>query len=411
MIEASKYRDKFFVLDGKEFRFKTREEFEISEKVKLPESKKWIDIEKISDLVMLYPLKKASDEEQKKGQRYLELDKREAFADFLAGLLKLDPNERWSPEQADMHPFIQNTALIGHFVPPEKQIKERSIPTGALRQGSCPSLLESIRGSSGSSSSSTAEICYRPQVNALPDDFFKGFVHGKLADFTSNQRKPPQQPAQMVVPPNPFMNMPLPPLGMMYNEYMNPEPYGPESFMMPFPMQMMWRPPPDIRGPRHANMRPHSYGHASQYKDYTSKHKQELPRPQSPKIDDEKQQITSSARKKMLKHQKKQNKLATPRDESKPRSSSFNQEPEIKPRVGKHNKASSGESAYKESRRKHSSPTTESRFLPPGPIEPDFIPPLTLSTPRQKTTHAGAKNEGGFLDKIAKEARNNSKYP
>lgn len=325
--------------------------------------------------------------------------------------MKLDPNERWSPEQADMHPFIQNATLNEMFIPPAKHNKERSIPTGALRQGSCPSLLESIRGSSGSSTSSTADICYRPQVHALPDDFFKGFVHGKLADFTQTQKKPIQQPAQMIVPANPFMNMPLPPIGMEYNEWMMPEQFNSEMFMVPFTMQMMWRPPPDIRGPRHANMRPHSYGHTGQYKEYQSKHKHELPRPQSPKIDDEKQQITSSARKKMLKRNKKKNKLPNPQDDSKPRSSSFNQEPECKPRVGKHNKTSSGEPACKEPKRKHSSPTSESRFLPPGPIEPSYIPPLTLSTPRQKTSHAGAKNEGGFLDKIAKEARNSSKYP
>lgn len=69
MIEASKYRDKFFVLDSKEFRFKTRQEYELTEKLKLPDSKRWIDIEKVSDLVMLYPLKKSSEEEQKKGNR------------------------------------------------------------------------------------------------------------------------------------------------------------------------------------------------------------------------------------------------------------------------------------------------------------------------------------------------------
>jgi dual specificity protein kinase YAK1 len=43
---------------------------------------------------------------------------RTAFIDFAQGLLNLNPLERWTPNQAKLHPFITQTKFTGPFVPP-----------------------------------------------------------------------------------------------------------------------------------------------------------------------------------------------------------------------------------------------------------------------------------------------------
>src|ERR1700760_2682504 len=43
---------------------------------------------------------------------------RTAFIDFAQGLLNLNPLERWTPNQAKLHPFITQQKYTGPFVPP-----------------------------------------------------------------------------------------------------------------------------------------------------------------------------------------------------------------------------------------------------------------------------------------------------
>lgn len=89
------------------------------------------------------------------------------------------------------------------------------------------------------------DVCFRPLVGELKDDFFTGFAHGKLIQM-------PKPPVQNTPAPenwqNPFMNYP-----------------------MSFQPNLNSRPLPDIVGPRY--QRPHSY-----------EEHQGIPRPFSPKI-------------------------------------------------------------------------------------------------------------------------------
>ena len=48
----------------------------------------------------------------------LELNNRVAFIDFVRGLLNINPLERWSPQQAKLHPFITQQKFTQPFVPP-----------------------------------------------------------------------------------------------------------------------------------------------------------------------------------------------------------------------------------------------------------------------------------------------------
>jgi dual specificity protein kinase YAK1 len=54
------------------------------------------------------------------------MNNRVAFIDFVRGLLNINPLERWSPQQAKLHPFITQQKYTGPFVPP-MNLKSSSI--------------------------------------------------------------------------------------------------------------------------------------------------------------------------------------------------------------------------------------------------------------------------------------------
>ena len=45
-----------------------------------------------------------------------------AFIDFVQGLLNLDPEQRWTPQQARLHPFVLGEPLLAPFVPPPRHL-------------------------------------------------------------------------------------------------------------------------------------------------------------------------------------------------------------------------------------------------------------------------------------------------
>lgn len=186
-----------------------------------------------------------------------DIESRQPFIKFLKGLLKIDPAERWTASQAILHPFIQGKPLQ-EFIPiPSNSYlevqKNRPVPTGSLR-GSCPSLLQQIRGSQDLTLRAH-DVCFRPLVEELQDDFFTGFVHGKLV-----QVQPPPMPNPSTQWNNPFMNIPI---SFPHNFQHKPH---------------IAKPLPNIVGPRYD--RPHSYGTGEEYS--------HLPRPISPMIEENK---------------------------------------------------------------------------------------------------------------------------
>lgn len=66
----------------------------------------------------------------------VELNNRVAFIDFVRGLLQINPLERWSPQQAKLHPFITQQKFTGPFVPPSnlKYANLNKTPAPGLQQ-------------------------------------------------------------------------------------------------------------------------------------------------------------------------------------------------------------------------------------------------------------------------------------
>lgn len=119
MIERSKNRDIYFRRlaapseeGGSLFAFKTREEFEAEQERKLPPLKTY---HQISSLDNIADARKRRKHEPAGGPA--EQQKLSCFIDFLKGLLRMDPETRWTPKQARRHPFITSEEYTGPFDP------------------------------------------------------------------------------------------------------------------------------------------------------------------------------------------------------------------------------------------------------------------------------------------------------
>ncbi|KAI8592346.1 hypothetical protein BDZ88DRAFT_458596 [Geranomyces variabilis] len=77
-------------------------------------SKRYFSGNTLSEVIGSYPMGKkgASAEDLAKENR-----NRTCFIDFLHGLLKLNPFERWTPQQAIMHPFMTGEAYTSPYIP------------------------------------------------------------------------------------------------------------------------------------------------------------------------------------------------------------------------------------------------------------------------------------------------------
>mmetsp|Transcript_23393 Transcript_23393/g.61444 ORF Transcript_23393/g.61444 Transcript_23393/m.61444 type:complete len:1064 (-) Transcript_23393:298-3489(-) len=111
----------------KGYRLKTQEEYERDEHKKDPTPKKYFDFKSLEQLIQLVPFKQNLD----RRARMEEQERRRCFLQFLQGLLKLDPEDRWTPTQARNHPFILMMPHDPQFQPvpdpsPEEPQRPRS---------------------------------------------------------------------------------------------------------------------------------------------------------------------------------------------------------------------------------------------------------------------------------------------
>jgi dual specificity protein kinase YAK1 len=94
-------------------RLKTAEEFVESTGQKAPQGKQYFQHKALANIIHAYPFRQGLNELEIRQ----ESARRESFTDFLLGLLTVDPVSRWTPRQAQMHPFIIGSTYTGPFQP------------------------------------------------------------------------------------------------------------------------------------------------------------------------------------------------------------------------------------------------------------------------------------------------------
>jgi dual specificity protein kinase YAK1 len=137
MIEMGKQAGEFFEKRQDEYgrrtyQLKSMEQYSREHGTKEQPSKKYFQASTLPEIIKSYPMPRknmkqseidrgTSEPTQLGGTRtncVVEMNNRVAFIDFVRGLLTINPLERWSPQQAKLHPFITQQKYTGQFVPP-----------------------------------------------------------------------------------------------------------------------------------------------------------------------------------------------------------------------------------------------------------------------------------------------------
>jgi serine/threonine protein kinase len=149
LIERSRNRGRFFTvrrdyvagLGGKKYQLKSVEQYEMETGERVV-WKRYFQQRKLRDIIMSYPLWRTNPPSQR------EVDLRESFVDFLHGLLRVDPDERWTPLEALQHPFIKSEPLPNHEPwEPRGRLEQRKLLLGH-RLSSSTSLTQGTLSSS-----------------------------------------------------------------------------------------------------------------------------------------------------------------------------------------------------------------------------------------------------------------------
>ncbi|KAK4619345.1 Dual specificity protein kinase [Fulvia fulva] len=119
MLEVGKQSGEFFEKVHDEFgrrtyRLKSMEQYSREHGTKEQPSKKYFQQTRLPDIIRAYPMPRKG---MKQNEIEREMANREAFIDFVHGLLNINPLERWTPQQARTHPFITQQKFTGPFQP------------------------------------------------------------------------------------------------------------------------------------------------------------------------------------------------------------------------------------------------------------------------------------------------------
>ncbi|KAF9920553.1 dual specificity protein kinase yak1 [Linnemannia zychae] len=168
MLEIGKTAHEFFeqvrpehskhsynVAAGKKYRLKSMEAYSREHNVIEQPSKRYFQATTLPDIINSYPM-------MKKGMTQSEIEKemtnRASFINFLQGLLNLNPIERWSPQQAKLHPFITGEPFTGNFIPPTIPKKPATAESSVRLEPTLPGRTTKNRSGSLSIPSSTSTL-------------------------------------------------------------------------------------------------------------------------------------------------------------------------------------------------------------------------------------------------------------
>lgn len=150
------------------------------------------------------------------------MNNRIAFIDFVRGLLNINPLERWSPQQAKLHPFITQQKFTGPFVPPmnlKSSSLNRSPAPGTHQQQQAEAMSKQRAQAAQASATSATQGAYA----AMPP--------GQYAQSSGHVQQPPiyganpmYQPAQAA---HGGMPGPYTPQGGQYGQMVMPPPQQP----------------------------------------------------------------------------------------------------------------------------------------------------------------------------------------
>ncbi|KAL2202060.1 kinase-like protein [Sarocladium strictum] len=229
MIEMGKQAGEFFEKNQDEFgrrtyKLKTMEQYAREHGTKEQPSKKYFQANTLPEIIKMYPMPRKN---MKQSEIDREMNNRIAFIDFVRGLLNINPLERWSPQQAKLHPFITQQKFTGPFVPPmnlKSSSLNRSPAPGTQQQQQAEALSKQRAQAAQASANSAAQGAYGAMNQYGPP------VHGQPPMYGANNAMYSPGGAHASVPSN---------YGAQGGQY----------GQMPMPQQPQQMPPAQYGGP------------------------------------------------------------------------------------------------------------------------------------------------------------------
>ena len=103
------------------WRLKTAEEYAAETNSDVPVLRKYLRYSRLEEVILKCPLINKS--RMSASQKADEMRHRKCFLDFLQGLLRIDPSERWTAKQAAGHPFITGAPFTGEYIPSDRKVE------------------------------------------------------------------------------------------------------------------------------------------------------------------------------------------------------------------------------------------------------------------------------------------------
>ncbi|PFH61793.1 hypothetical protein XA68_16221 [Ophiocordyceps unilateralis] len=165
MIEMGKQAGEFFEKRQDEFgrrtyHLKSMDQYAREHNTKEQPSKKYFQASTLPEIIKSYPMPRKN---MKQSEIDREMNNRIAFIDFVRGLLTINPLERWSPQQAKLHPFITQQKYTGPFVPPmnlKSSSLNRSLAPGTQQQQQAEALSKQRAQAAQAQANSAAQGAY-----------------------------------------------------------------------------------------------------------------------------------------------------------------------------------------------------------------------------------------------------------
>ncbi|KAK3386212.1 kinase-like domain-containing protein [Sordaria brevicollis] len=190
MIEMGQAAGEFFEKRQDEFgrktyHLKSMEQYSREHGTKEQPSKKYFQANTLPEIIKTYPMPRKN---MKQSEIDREMNNRIAFIDFVRGLLTINPLERWSPQQAKLHPFITQSKFTGPFVPP------MNLKSSSLNRSPAPGTQQQIQAEAFSKQKAQQAQANAIAANQAQNPYGGSSSHGGAPPpYGSQQGQYPQQ--------------------------------------------------------------------------------------------------------------------------------------------------------------------------------------------------------------------------
>ncbi|KAE8451909.1 hypothetical protein EG329_002750 [Mollisiaceae sp. DMI_Dod_QoI] len=240
MLEMGKQSGEFFEkrhdvddFGRRTYHLKSMEQYSREHGTKEQPSKKYFQATTLPEIIRSYAMPRKN---MKQNEIDREMNNRVAFIDFVRGLLNINPLERWSPQQAKLHPFITQQKYTGPFVPPmnlKSSSINRSPAPGTQQQQQAEALSKQrAQAAQAQAQAHTAQVHaaaqsqystgvpstqYLPPAPNPPPMYNTN--NNMYSPNTNHQGAPPPYPSQQAGPYNQMGMMTQPPTQMPPAQY------------------------------------------------------------------------------------------------------------------------------------------------------------------------------------------------